>query len=886
MGRTARVGDGRRLLVTEPLFLAGAALAVVGTAWFLVNLAQPVGPPVLGWLPAVSVLALTGVAMHRSARSPSVTPAGRRFWFLLAVAIDLAAVSLVMETARNVAGRPIPYSNVAGLTLTIGSIGTALWALYRLPLGTRSRGELVRLGLDSVTVAMSALLFVWYFLIHPTMGRGSAGLEPGAVMFAITGAVCILAIVKVILAGSRTIDPVALRLLGAAALVDIAGSAVQPLLEGHPHLDSVELSAPLTGLFGMAAALQHLRSASRQGHGHHASRTRRQFSVLPYLAVAAVQALLLASLRDPGRDPTLVALAALLLTAIVVARQLMAFRDNARLTDQIAQQERRFRSLVQSASDVIVILDAEGRTIYVSPGAARLTGLPPDVLLGQASWFDADGSEPTVRARWNDLASTPGAKITYESRFRHADGDWRWLEVTQTNLLDDAAVDGVVTNLRDITESHAYQQQLSHQASHDSLTELANRSLFGEQLHQAIARSGPGRLSLALIDLDDFKAVNDTLGHQAGDELLVAVAERLRGSVRPSDLVARLGGDEFAVLLEGITPASVAVAAERILGALTQPVTVEHQELLVQASIGIADLGPDDDASGLLRHADIAMYEAKAAGKGRYSRYTAGMTALASPMARQAAELRHALHAERLELHYQPIVALPGGEVIGSEALIRWRDPERGLVPPGDFIPTAERTGLIVPIGEWVLGEACRQAVRWLADPETEALGSISVNVSARHMRDPAVVSHVTAALRDAGLPADHLTLEITETAVLSHATALDAVRDLRAMGVRVAFDDFGTGHSTLSLLQTCPVDQIKLDRSFLPGAGTAAVATAVVHLARALGIDVVAEGVEDAGQAGAMYTLGYRKAQGFLFGRPAPATAYRTPVTGAELIT
>jgi diguanylate cyclase (GGDEF)-like protein/PAS domain S-box-containing protein len=870
--------NGRPSLTGEPLLAAAAAAAVVATLWFLVNLHGPVGPPVLGWLPALTSLVLAVASFWRTATTPGLPPTARRFWRMLTLAALMACGSPGLPIVTELIG-PVPYQGTVFMAVSAAAMAPLLWALYRLPLGAGNQGDVARLALDIATVTIAGVLFVWYFLIEPVVGRAPTDQRLGAAWFVIGCAVCVLAIVKVILGGSRTIDPLALRLLGAGLLVDLAGSALQPTVEGRGHLNTFQVGAGLAAVLVIAAA-QRQRRAVGEPTASAATTARRPFSVLPYVAVAAADGLLLVSVARPGHHRTVVAVGAVVLTAIVVVRQLMAFRDNARLTEQIGRQELRFRSLVQSASDVIAILDRAGRTTYVSPGGQRLTGRPVAELLSSLDWFTEDADD-TSRARWDRLVAEPGVTVTYQTGFRHAGGDWRWLEVTQTNLLDEPAVGGVVTNLRDITESQAYQRQLTHQASHDSLTELANRSLFGEQLELAIGRSGPGRLSLALIDLDDFKAVNDTLGHQAGDELLVAVAERLRRSVRPNDLVARLGGDEFAVLLEGIGSEHVGHAADRIIGALIEPITVEDQDLLVQASIGIADLGPDDDGSRLLRHADIAMYEAKAAGKGRYCRYTSDMTALASPGARQAAELRQALLAGELELHYQPIVALPAGDIVGVEALVRWRHPDQGLIPPGDFIPLAERTGLIVPIGQWVVGVACRQAAIWLADPATEARGSVSVNISARHLRDQAVVDHVVTALAESGLPAGRLTLEITETAVLGHAAAFDAVRALRGLGVRVALDDFGTGHSTLALLPTCPVDELKLDRSFLPDGDQSAIASAVVCLADGLGIDVVAEGVETPTQADTLCALGYRKAQGFHFGRPEPAgsPAHEPPV-------
>jgi diguanylate cyclase (GGDEF)-like protein/PAS domain S-box-containing protein len=874
----------RHRLSTHPLFVTVVVITLFNTGWFAIGLSEQAGHRAFSGLPGLISMVLASLALRSACRSPGLAREARRFWGMLGLAAGLVATSTALQAVMDLTGT-FPAGEAMSAVFSLAASPVVLWGMFRLPLNVASRSEMTRLGLDIAIVIIAALLFVWYFLVGPALGHLPTGRDLKGGLFLVTAAVCALAVVKVILAGSQTIDPVALRLLGAALLIDVAGIAAQPLLEGQQHRDSFQLSSCLIAVFVVAAGLRQ-RLAAASGRAPRAMITRRTFSMLPYVAVAAVSALSLFSLQRDGRNASLVAAGAVLLTAMVMARQLMAFRDNARLIDQLASQERRFRSLVQSASDVIAVLDAAGRTTYVSPGGERLTGLPAQELLGREGWFTAEPASPSARARWARLVAEPGATVTYQTRLRHTDGSWRWLEVTHTNLLGDTAVDGVVTNLRDVTESYAYQQQLSHQASHDSLTELANRSLFGEQLQRAIARSARSGLSLALIDLDDFKAVNDTLGHQAGDSLLIAVAERLRLSVRPSDLVARLGGDEFAVLLEDIPRSAVGAAAERILSALTEPIAVHDQDLLVQASIGIADAGPDDDASGLLRHADIAMYEAKAAGKGRYCRYTEAMTALATPRARQAVELRQALHEQRLELHYQPIVTLPDANIVGVEALVRCRHPERGLVPPGDFIPLAEQTGLIIPIGQWVLREACRQAVDWLGNSATADLGSVSVNISARHLRDPSVVDHVADTLRETGLTAGRLTLEFTETAVLSQSSALDAARALRALGVRIALDDFGTGHSTLSLLQSCPVDALKLDRSFLPSQQSAAIAAAVAQVADALDLDVVAEGVETAAQADALYTLGYRRAQGFHFGRPAPASAYSMANHNADMAT
>ncbi|MGC9668394.1 putative bifunctional diguanylate cyclase/phosphodiesterase [Planosporangium sp. 12N6] len=422
------------------------------------------------------------------------------------------------------------------------------------------------------------------------------------------------------------------------------------------------------------------------------------------------------------------------------------------------------------------------------------------------------------------------------------------------------------------------EDRLRRQASHDPLTRLANRTDFGDRLDAALAA---GAVTVLLIDLDDFKTVNDTLGHGVGDRLLALVAERVRGCVRSGDTVARLGGDEFAVLLRQAWPATVDAVADAILTGLRQPVVVDGHELLVQASIGVAEAVPGDDPEALLRKADIAMYAAKESGKDGFARYVPGMGADIVEHAQLGAQLRQALDGGQLRLLYQPVVRIADGRIIGMEALARWHHPGRGEVPPGEFIPIAERTGLIVPLGRWVLREACRQKAAWRAAYGDLSPATVGVNVSGRQLQEPGFADEVADAVHEAGLQPHNLVLEVTETAVLTGGQALETLRALRAFGVSLALDDFGTGQSSLGLIRTCPVHILKLDKSFVIGgpdgdaearAQQQAVAAAVVHMADALGLDAVAEGIENAEQAERLAALGYRLGQGYHLVRPLPA--------------
>ena len=419
------------------------------------------------------------------------------------------------------------------------------------------------------------------------------------------------------------------------------------------------------------------------------------------------------------------------------------------------------------------------------------------------------------------------------------------------------------------------EDQLVHQALHDPLTGLANRALFGDRLEHALARPmRPGAtVAVLLIDLDDFKDLNDALGHDAGDDLLTIIAARLQGHARAGDTVARLGGDEFGLLLEDTSAAEAMRMAEVLLQALAWPVALRGRDLVPTASIGIA-IAAGEDAETLLRNADTAMYAAKRQGKGRSMLFEPAMYATVLKRVDLAADLSRAVQESQLHLCYQPEIHLRSGRIVGVEALLRWHHPTRGEVSPGEFIPIAEDSGLIVPIGRWVLQEACHQAKRWQQQWPTTPPLTLAVNLSARQLQHPAILDEVRAALAAADLDPHSLVLEITETAVMEQLDAAVAVLTrLRDLGVRLALDDFGTGYSSLSYLQRLPVDILKIDRSFIGGvtgsAEESALARAIVNLSQTLGLETVAEGIETAEQLRALRELGCQLGQGYHFARP-----------------
>ncbi|MDP9457558.1 MAG: EAL domain-containing protein [Actinomycetota bacterium] len=570
----------------------------------------------------------------------------------------------------------------------------------------------------------------------------------------------------------------------------------------------------------------------------------------------------------------------------VLARLVATQIERQRVEEEVRRSEERFRSLVQNASDLITILEADGTVLYESPAIEAMLGYGPEELVGKnALGLIHPEDAPRVLRAFARLFEERGANPYVEYRFRHADGSWRHLESSGVNLLEEPSVGGIVVNTRDITERKLLEERLLHQALHDPLTGLANRALLLDRLGHALDRADRTEACVAalFLDLDDFKVVNDSLGHDAGDELLVAAAERLGSCLRPEDTIARLGGDEFVVLLEDVRGRGEATeAATRIAEALREPFLLgAHEEAFVSVSIGVALASGGEDRTGsspddLLRWADVAMYEAKRKGKAHHAVFDPSMDARALERLRLGADLGRAVERGEFRVHYQPEVELSTGRIVGFEALVRWEHPEQGLVSPARFIPVAEETGLIVPIGRWVLEEACRRAKEWQEHRPNGPPPLMSVNLSARQFEHPDLACDVARALGESGLDPGRLVLEITESVLMEDApSTIATLEELKSLGVGLAVDDFGTGYSSLSYLRRFPVDYLKIDRSFVDGieedSGGAVLVSGIVDLGHALGLSVVAEGVETEGQLGLLRGMGCELAQGYHFARPMP---------------
>ncbi|MBA2381298.1 MAG: EAL domain-containing protein [Chloroflexi bacterium] len=563
---------------------------------------------------------------------------------------------------------------------------------------------------------------------------------------------------------------------------------------------------------------------------------------------------------------------------------------HGREIDQARHNEHRFRSLVQNAADIILILDEAGRVRYQSPSAEGLWGHADADIQGQTLIAFVDPEEGRAAEELlGGARAAPGTDVRSELGILFADGAFRRCETIVRNLLGEPGVDGIVATLRDVTDRRRLEAELTRMAFRDSLTGLANRALFEDRLELALQRAErhERRAGLLFIDLDNFKHINDALGHEEGDRALIAVARRIESALRGSDSAARLGGDEFTVLVDDVAEeADAEAAARRVTEELRLPLVVGGRDLVLTASVGIALSLPGDTPERFLRRADLAMYRAKTMGKAQSQLFDPSMEAKARQRMRMEGDLRQALEQGEFVTHYQPIVRLADASWVGFEALLRWRHPEDGLVLPGQFIPLAEELQLIVPMGQFVLEQAVGDLTSWHGIAGSTPPLRLSVNLSGRQFDHPGLVTDIERAVHTAGLDPCRLTLEITESTLMDGSvSARDKLHGLAALGIRIAIDDFGTGYSSLSRLRSFPVHALKIDRSFvtdLPGDNqAAAIVRNILALGQDLGMQVTAEGVETEDQRGALIDLGCELAQGYLFGRPVSAAETRLALRG-----
>lgn len=834
----------------------------------------------------VMVAILFGLASRNEVLEPRV----RRALRLLAIASTMVlignAISVYYDTVLGISP-PVSWADPFYLSDSF----LTLAALLSFPLARRTPLEWRKFALDAAVVLLGGAVAIWYFIMRPTAAMGeSRGIELLLVFaYPLAGLLVLLGIITVLLRRPSDGNWLAFRLLVAGCLLSIVADLVFNYIlvdvgrRAVAWTDGIYLVVYI--LLVTSGELYYRQPIARARELPADEPLSQPLSPLPYVAAAGTYGLLLVAALEHWADPVSgLTIGAVLITLVVLIRQFLAVQQNVRLlaVQAARQNEARFRSMVQNSSDVIFLIRPDATVRFVSPSVTRVFGYEAGLLIGvRLSDFVHPEDLSGMTAFVQDAASHLGATPPAEWRMRRPDGAWLHAETIGTNLLQDPDVAGIVLNTRDVSERKLLEQQLMHQAFHDPLTGLANRALFRDRVSHALTIAGRqgGSLAVLFLDLDDFKKVNDSLGHGEGDRLLVEVARRLRGCARESDTVARLGGDEFAVLIEDPTPSEGhAAVVERITTAMTRPFALGNSDLEIHASTGIATPATGDTADALLRNADVAMYSAKRQGKGRSVRFDPGMYANLLDRLEMENALRHAIERNELILHYQPIVTLKDGKLVGVEALVRWNHPRHGSLVPLHFIPLAEETGLIVPLGRWVLSESMRQLAEWKRAFPRSGI-SVYVNMSGRELTETDAVGTIQRLLENSGVDPQSLVLEITESVLMQQTDAVLAkLRELKVLGLRLAIDDFGTGYSSLSYLQRFPIDILKIAKPFVDdvvaGVERSALARAIIGIGSTLKLTTLAEGIEMAEQRAGLVGLGCELGQGYYFARPLPGEA------------
>jgi diguanylate cyclase (GGDEF)-like protein/PAS domain S-box-containing protein len=809
------------------------------------------------------------------------------FWFASSFGVFFLgdALFLALKVARQGGAVGVSPADVAYLaSYPLAFVGLA--ALRSRRPGSGGRAAFL---LDEAIVALGAAMVAWHAFVTPALQQPSytaTGLV--ALAYVVGDAVLLLGIALIGAAPSSATSRRPFALLAAALAVRLAANALfwYDLLNNHRG-SPVASNLYVFGWLGVAAAAL---AQARAGGAVRLARPRDRaiaFSPVPYLSAGLGYAVLLHVVGERlSLDVGGLVFGGIALTVAVLARQLIGERARARLEAERAEQatEARYRSLVQNASDIVVVVGDGGTVEYHSPSAERLVESGGRPLDGQAL---LELVHPEDRAVVDDLVTQalgqPRTTPSAEWRLRWSDGEWHWVEGRAKSVPDDPNLGGLILTIRSVNERKVLEARLAHQAFHDPLTHLANRVLFADRLEHAIVRAHRGRkpVTVLFVDLDDFKNVNDSFGHAAGDQILVEVSRRLLACVRAGDTAARLGGDEFAVLLEdGGSIESAREIALRVAFALRAPFTVAGRQVVLGASLGIAASDEAaESASDLLRNADVAMYRAKQTGKGQVVVFEPSMQTAVRERLELEADVRGALERRELALAFQPIVALGSRRIVGAEALLRWDHRTRGRLRPADFFAAAEAAGVMPDFGIWVVEEACRRARDWPVVDETWGLPLLCVNVSPSLLAARDFPEAVARAVSSARLPPGRLVLELTEGAAVEDAArTFSTMRHLRSLGVRLAIDDFGTGYSALSYLMEMPVDILKLDKLFVDGLGADRsrhlLTRGILDLARALNKLVIAEGVEREEQAARLHEYGCTLGQGYHFSRPVDGDA------------
>ncbi len=877
--------DISAVLRRSPAWIAAlAALGAVTLSWLRDQSLSGPPPPELA-----VVLLLLGAplyAVDSAVRAATREAPGTRLrWYLLAAGALVWAIAFGVRGLLPLAGHEVSAAPVAALELAALTMVTA--SALVLALNALRGHDWVGMVLDVAIATVSLVFLGGAVVLAQRLAVDSSAIESILVLSFPIGDILACSLVLLVL--SRAPRPgrtwLALFAVGLLALaLGDTGFATARLSDAEAS--GILLAGwPLAWLLIGAAADLSLPGTHQPDRS---DRTARGGVLLTAVPVAIAVSGALPFLVDGNFAPVLgfIGVAAVVL---VLGRQVVTVLDGTSVarrleaevsarTAELRKSEVRFRSLLQSSSDVITLIDDDGLIVYQTASVERVLGFRPSDYVGRAL---AELLHPDdmhrARAVIAQAVAQPDVGISAEWRMRRSSGDWAACETIVRNVLHDPNVGGIVLNTRDVSERKVLEEQLIREALHDPLTQLANRALLRDRISLALARAKRSRnhVTLLLIDLDDFKAVNDGLGHAAGDTVLQLLSRRLQQCVRPGDTVARLGGDEFAVLIEEEDPDAEVVmgVTRRVQETMRSPLLVGGHEVFTPASIGIAGGDDCEHADELVRNADVAMYMAKGRGKNQFAVFAPEMHEAMRDRLTLATELRRAVSDGQFTLRYQPIVELATGRITSVEALLRWEHPERGVVSPTSFIGVAESTGVIVPLGRWVLREACAAAARLQGQhPELRQLG-VAINLSARQFQDPDIVDDVAAAIRDSGIDPWTVVLELTETVLMDDIEgAIDVLRALKALGVRLALDDFGTGYSSLSYLRRFPIDVLKIDQSFVQSLTTEegpGLVRSIVRLGETFKLATLAEGVEEPEQLARLRASGCTFAQGYLFSKP-----------------
>jgi diguanylate cyclase (GGDEF)-like protein/PAS domain S-box-containing protein len=864
----------------DRLFLGLVIYVATCAAWMLTGFGGPRITHYVGLLsdaPAelAGILIIAATARH-TARGPLQTA-----WIAMATALALYLVGVVIGVSSWLWDKdPFPGPADIFYCAFYPILAVSILSMIR---ATAVRVLWLQLSLDATIFVVGFGAFFWFLVLRPVTAHTELDFLKQALSVAYLGLDCVMLLILGVLlltgVGTGGGRRVPLLLLGGFAsmfLGDILWSLAK--VRGYYLPGQLQDVMYLCCYVPLAAAgREQMRTIALPARATSATSDALARS-LPYAAMlAAFLVLAYFSRGDIGGPAVVMTMIVFSLTLLLMVRQSVGLREDALIRERRAARmvEERYASLIANASDVIMIVAPDGIVRFASPASERTLGLPPEQITGRRLadlWAGEDAEK--LRIFLTELAATPSGTVG-PVEFRIDRGSKRCVfESVGSNLTEDPAVRGLALNFRDISERKALEEQLRQMAFHDPLTLLANRNLFRDRVQHALTLVQRGQCSVAVmfLDLDNFKNINDSLGHDAGDRLLQAVAQRIVKTTRSSDTVARLGGDEFAVLAEGIdTVAEIERLADALIEALDLPFKLDGMEVRVGASIGVALSSAQAGAETLLSNADIAMYHAKAAGKNRHVTFQSQMQDKLHERLRLEADIGRALAQGEFFLEYQPIVDLGTRSLLGVEALVRWRHPEAGVLLPGRFIQVVEECGQIVKLGRWVLKQACRDFGQWRTAVAGGAGLRLAVNISGRHLQHGELVHDVAQALREAGLEARNLVIELTESTTMYNTDAnLERFHRLKALGVRLAIDDFGTGYSSLSYLHRFPIDILKIDRSFVSRLTNSdngpELARAVITLGETLGLETVAEGIELEPQVAALLALGCVAGQGFLF--------------------